>query len=105
MFGKNGLHLLRQAVKIIVGFSRQKVKEDSRYVVKQRIITFLVIVIVYGDSIFKRRLIRIVYDILQFLIISSDAFHKSRLKMLQFDFVKRRSIVRRVIFLEKRINH
>ena len=94
--------LLCQLIHLVVGLCRQQIEEYARGT-RQQVIVIVLLIVHRDNRIVKRRLLGVIDNLLYLLILTTDTLHEGLLEVLQADAVERRRVVRRVIWLKKRV--
>ena len=102
MFRQDGTHLLSQSIHIIIGLCREEVEEYCADTTQQIIVVLSIFLIInIDDGIIEGRFLGIVNNLVDLLIITTDALHEGLLIVFQTDTVEWRRIVRCIIFFKK----
>ena len=103
MFGEDWLKFLCKSIHLVVCLCRKQIEEDCGNIVKQVIIAIIILCI--DNRIVECRRLRIINELINMFIITTDAFHEGFLVMLHLYKVERWSLMWGCIFLKKWINH
>ena len=104
VFGQDRTHLLGQGIHLVVGLSREQVEEDGRHPTEQVVVVIALFLVIHtDDGIVESRFLGIVDDLVNLLIIPTDALQHRLLEIFQTDTVEGRHIMGRIIRQKKRI--
>ena len=104
MLCQNRTHLLRQGIHLVVGLRRQQVEEHGTHTAEQVVVILAILLVIHiDDGIVESGLFRIIDDLLDLLVVTTDTFQHGLLVVLHTDTVKGGHVVRRMVRLEERI--
>ena len=102
MAGKYRAHLLSQCFHVVIAFGTEKIEENSCRAVEQVIIVSPSFdVILRDDSVLKGRLVGIIDNFLDLLVLTAYAFHHCFLIIAQFYLVEWDCVMWSIIWLKK----